>query len=81
MLRLNLAGSYSEVLVPSGLSSSNYDFDYRRGDLTIVGSDQLLVRINDVTDTYGSATNYSISSIEYYDGSSVVRLDDASVPW
>ena len=76
----NLAGSYSEVLVPSGLSSSNYDFDYRRGDLTIVGSDQLLVRIDDVTDTYGSATNYSISSIEYYDGSSVVRLDDGSVP-
>ena len=76
----NLAGSYSEVLVPSGLSSSNYDFDYRRGDLTIVGSDQLLVRIDDVTDTYGSATNYSISSIEYYDGTSVVRLDDGSVP-
>ena len=48
--------------------------------MTIVGSDQLLVRINDVTDTYGSATNYSISSIEYYDGSSVVRLDDGSVP-
>ena len=42
------------------------------GDLTIAGSDQLLVRIDDVTDTYGSATNYSISSIEYYDGTSVV---------
>ena len=48
--------------------------------MTIVGSDQLLVRIDDVTDTYGSATNYSISSIEYYDGTSVVRLDDGSVP-
>ena len=65
---------------PFGLSSSNYDFDYREEDLTIVGSDQLLVRIDDVIDTYGSATNYSISSIEYYDGSSVVRLDDGSVP-
>ena len=49
---------------PSGLSSSDYDGDYRRGDLTIVGSDQLLVRIDDVlTDTYGSATRYSIGSI------------------
>ncbi len=74
-----LAGIYSDVLVPSGLVASNYDFDYRTGDLTIVGSDQLLVKLNDVSDTYGTATSYSVSSVEYYDGSSVIRLDDGSV--
>ena len=74
-----LAGIYNDVLVPSGLVASNYDFDYRTGDLTIVGSDQLLVKLSDVSDTYGSATSYSVSSVEYYDGSSVIRLDDGSV--
>ena len=74
-----LAGIYSDVLVPSGLVASNYDFDYRTGDLTIVGSDQLLVKLSDVSDTYGTATSYSVSSVEYYDGSSVIRLDDGSV--
>ncbi|MFL2912189.1 MAG: YDG domain-containing protein [Opitutales bacterium] len=74
-----LAGIYSDVLIPSGLVASNYDFDYRTGDLTIVGSDQLLVKLNDVSDTYGTPTSYSVSSVEYYDGSSVIRLDDGSV--
>ena len=74
-----LAGIYSDVLIPSGLVASNYDFDYRTGDLTIVGSDQLLVKLNDVSDTYGTPTSYSVTSVEYYDGSTVIRLDDASV--
>ena len=74
-----MAGIYSDVLVPSGLVASNYDFDYRTGDLTIVGSDQLLVKLSDVSDTYGTATSYSVSSVEYYDGSNVIRLDDGSV--
>ena len=74
-----LAGIYSDVLIPSGLVASNYDFDYRTGDLTIVGSDQLLVKLSDVSDTYGTATSYSVSSVEYFDGSSVIRLDDGSV--
>ncbi|MDO9365005.1 MAG: YDG domain-containing protein [Methylotenera sp.] len=73
------AGIYNDVLVASGLSSSNYDITFAAGDYTIVPSDQLLVRVQNVSDTYGTATQYAISSVEYFDGSGIVRLDDSSV--
>lgn len=75
------AGTYSDVLVASGYTSSNYAITYQNGNFTIVPSDQLLVRVTNVSDTYGTATQYAISTVEYYDAgsSSVIRLDDNSV--
>ena len=76
----NVADTYADVLVPSGLTASNYSFQYEEGDFTIVPSDQLLVRLNNVVNTYGTDTSYVIGSVEYYNGSDVIRLDDGSVP-
>ncbi len=68
------AGIYNNVLEASGLTADNYSFNYVNGDYTIVPSDQLLVRVTNVSDTYGTNTQYALSSVEYYDGSSVVTL-------
>ena len=76
----DVADSYEDVLLPSGLTASNYSFQYEEGDFTIVPSDQLLVRLDNVVNTYGTATSYTIGSVEYYNGAAVVRLDDGSVP-
>ena len=76
---VNLAGDYENVLNPSGLTASNYEFNYISGDYTINPSDQLVVRFSNVINSYGTPTGYSISSVEYNNGSSIVRLDDGSV--
>ncbi len=76
----NTAGTYENEIVASGWQSSNYNIQYVRGKLTIVPSNQLLVRVSNVNNTYGTATDYSVTSVEYYNGAQVVRLDNASVP-
>lgn len=73
------AGTYPGVLQPGGLTAANYQFDYVGGDFTIVPSSQLLVRVNDVSNTYGTATQYTVSSVAYDNGGNVVRLDNGSV--
>jgi hypothetical protein len=52
----NSAGSYSGVLVPAtnGLSATNYSFQSQNGNYTIVGSNQMLVKVNNTSTTYGS---------------------------
>ncbi len=73
---VNAAGSYSGVLDASGssLSASNYQFSYVAGSYTIVPSNQLLVRVANGSQAYGTAASYSITSAEYYNGSAVVPL-------
>jgi len=76
---INTAGVYNDVLEVSGLTANNYDFTYIKGDFAIVPSDQLLVRVTNVSDTYGTDTQYAITSVEYENGGTVYRLDDASI--
>jgi hypothetical protein len=73
---VNVAGSYNGVLVPnaSGLAATNYSFQTQNGNYTIVGSNQLLVWVSNTSKTYGSASSYSITGAEYYNGSAVVPL-------
>ena len=73
---VNAAGSYSGVLDASGstLSASNYQFSYVEGNYTIVPSSQLLVRVANGSQAYGTAASYNITSAEYYNGSAVVLL-------
>jgi filamentous hemagglutinin family protein len=73
----NAAGSYNGVLDPSGstLSANNYDIRYVAGNYTIVPSNQLLVRVANTSQVYGTAVNYNIMSAEYYNGSSVAHLN------
>jgi filamentous hemagglutinin family protein len=71
-----LAGTYSGVLVPAGLTSSNYSFDYVGGNYTIVPANQLLVEVNNVSNAYGSVPVFTVSSARYLagDGSTIADL-------
>jgi gliding motility-associated-like protein len=62
---IELANVYAGVLSASGVASGNYSFTYERGDFTIVGADQLLVKIADVESNYGDVPTYGIISAEY----------------
>ena len=63
---VNSVGTYADVLVPAGLTASNYSLTYRTGSFTIVAADQLLVKVNDLTNTYGTASTYTVASAAYY---------------
>jgi filamentous hemagglutinin family protein len=63
------AGSYSGVLVPSGLSSSNYTISYLAGNYTIVPAGELLIRANAANLTYGQAISLSPLSVQYLQSS------------
>jgi hypothetical protein len=69
----NVAGNYSGVLVPGGLTSSNYTIAFTSGNYTIIPADKLLVRVNNLDTTYGSAPVYSITSAQYLDGANVIH--------
>ncbi len=78
---VNTAGTYTGVLVPAGGTASNYSFTYVPGDYTVVPANQLLVRMNPLTTTYGTAPSYSLLSASYYDllAQRVVTLTDTNV--
>jgi hypothetical protein len=59
------AGVYNNVLLPSGLSSTNYNIVNQAGQYTIVPANQLLVRVANSTTTYGTSPALSISSAQY----------------
>ena len=73
------AGTYTNTLIASGLSSTNYAISYSPGDFTIIPSNQLLLRVNNVTNVYGTETQYQIESAEYEAGGTTYRLDDNSI--
>ena len=77
----NTAGVFSGVLRPAGLSSSNYDITFVDGDYTIVPADQLLVLADNLTETYATGGDYSVSKVSYFDSSTNTeyRLDDNSI--
>lgn len=69
---MDAAGSYSGVLIPSGLSSGNYAITYTGGDYTIVPAQQLLVAVANASTTYGTDPGYVITSAQYLDGSNAL---------
>lgn len=74
------AGIYNGVLVAdtTGLTAANYSFQTVNGNYTIVPSNQLLVRVANTTGTYGAATAHSVTSAQYFDGSTVIDLPGIS---
>jgi hypothetical protein len=62
------AGDYVGVLVPSGYSSSNYVISYANGNYQILPAQSLLIRIQNVTSSYGTSAAYAITGAEYLDG-------------
>jgi hypothetical protein len=69
----NNAGSHTGVLVPSGVTAANYAISYANGTYTIVPANQLLVRVQNTSTTYGTAATYSIVDARYMDGSNVIH--------
>jgi phosphoribosylcarboxyaminoimidazole (NCAIR) mutase len=69
------AGTYTGVLTGSGLTSTNYNINYVAGHYTIVPADQLLVKMANVSATYGSDPVYSVSSARYYRSSNSTVYD------
>jgi hypothetical protein len=66
------AGSYNSVLVPSGLTSNNYDITFVNGKYTIVPAGELLVKVANTSAVYGSAPVYTLTSAGYMDNANVV---------
>ena len=63
------AGTYADVLSPSGLTSDNYNITFAKGTYTIVPADQLLIRNSNISATYGSTWSYDPTA-KYLDSSS-----------
>jgi hypothetical protein len=70
------AAIYSGALVPGALTSANYSLSYTNGKYTIVPAGQLLVRVTNNSNVYGSAAGYSGNSslvvAQYLNGSNVI---------
>jgi hypothetical protein len=63
------AGTYQDVIQPSGYAAANYTFNYVNGDLTIVPNDGLIIDINLAENniSYGSAISYDSIQASYWD--------------
>ena len=78
-----MAGSYTGVLVPTGLSSNNYTISYVNGDYTIVPASELLIKVNNNSPLlYGTTPVYTTSdlTVSYLgaDGQTVKTLAGSS---
>ena len=62
---MGTAGSYTGVLVPSGAAATNYSFSYVNGNYTIVGANELLVRLGTVSNVYATTPTYSVTEAKY----------------
>jgi hypothetical protein len=60
------AATYTDVLVPTGLTSDNYTIGYTNGNYTIVPADRLLVSTASQNVTYGTTPTYTTTA-EYLD--------------
>ncbi|QWD19032.1 hypothetical protein G6696_05520 [Polynucleobacter paneuropaeus] len=62
---VNTPGSYSGVLVPSGLTSNNYTIVPVAGDYTISPANQLVIKFGLINTPYGTAQNYTGATAAY----------------
>jgi len=79
-----LAGTYTNALVPSGVTANNgnYSISYAPGTYTIVPAGQLLVTVQNDAFTYGTAPSYTVTSAKYLagDNTTIATLTTASPP-
>ena len=66
------AGTYTGVLAPNGLTSTNYDIRNENGNYTIVPARTLLIRTTNQSLTYGSNPTYTTTA-QYLDGFNVIH--------
>ncbi len=69
-------GVYAGALtLDSNVTNSNYNITVQTGNFTVVGADQLLVRVNNVNTTYGTAANLVVGSAQYVSNNTNVLLN------
>ena len=71
-LAQNAAATYNGVLLPSGLTSNNYSISYQTGNYTIIPADQVLVRMDNVAQTYGTSLSLAPQSVQYLSSGNVL---------
>jgi predicted DNA binding protein len=59
------AGLYASSLVPAGLTSSNYNISFVNGNYTIVPAGELMVRVQNISTTYGNTPTYNVTYAAY----------------
>jgi hypothetical protein len=69
------AGSYPNVLVATGLTSANYVITYEPGNYTIIGANQLLVKLKPTEVIYGAVPQYQVQSVGYVVSGNQVIVD------
>ena len=75
---VNGAATYPNVLVPSGVTSNNYNIIPVNGTYTIVAADQLVVKANNTSVIYGSSPAYGSPISVQYRGAGNFVFDLAS---
>ncbi len=58
-------GVYVGALTPSGITSTNYTVTPVAGNFTVLGADNLLVKVTNISSVYGSSPTFSIESAAY----------------
>ena len=58
-------GVYVGALTPSGITSTNYTVIPVAGNFTVLGADNLLVKITNISSVYGSSPAFNIESAAY----------------
>ena len=80
---VELAGTYAGALTITGGLANNYTISPVAGSFTIVPAGQLLVRVSNVRNDYGSTTTYAVSEAKYLslsDNTTIVDLTSSKVP-
>ena len=69
------------MLVPTGAAATNYSMTYVNGSYTIVPANEILVRLANVSNVYGTAPTYTVTEAKYLktsDGTTQVDLLSAA---
>ncbi|WP_298949654.1 MBG domain-containing protein [uncultured Polaribacter sp.] len=74
-LGVEAVGIYPSVLEASGVISQNYDIVYQKGDYTIIGADQLLVKLKDSEVVYADVPVFEVLEAGYYNSSNELIED------
>ena len=74
-LGVEAVGVYPSVLEASGVISQNYDIVYQKGDYTIIGADQLLVKLKDSEVVYADVPVFEVLEAGYYNSSNELIED------
>jgi hypothetical protein len=72
----NAVGVYTGVLVPAGLTATNYDIHYTSGDYSILGAGNALVRVAQTNAQYTDLVNYLPRiTAQYFNGTAISNLN------